>query len=99
MEARHAEQVTVDSIWPAATRMSPSTRRFTISVDEPPFWAAPMLSPTRWRSSWRAGRLRDAGIATNADLFGVPIDAMSIELEADVDARGMLGHDKACATA
>jgi uncharacterized OsmC-like protein len=35
-----------------------------------------------------------AGIATNADLFGVPIDAMSIELEADVDARGLLGHDK-----
>jgi uncharacterized OsmC-like protein len=35
-----------------------------------------------------------AGIATNADMFGVPIDEMSIELEADVDARGVLGHDK-----
>ena len=34
------------------------------------------------------------GIATNAALFDVPIDAMSIEMEADIDVRGMLGHDK-----
>src|SRR6266404_4582317 len=35
-----------------------------------------------------------AGIATNAQMFGVPIDAIDIDLEADVDARGLLGHDK-----
>jgi putative redox protein len=27
-------------------------------------------------------------------MFGVPIDSMEIDLEADVDVRGMLGHDK-----
>ena len=34
------------------------------------------------------------GIATNAALFDVPLDAMGIDMEADIDVRGMLGHDK-----
>ena len=35
-----------------------------------------------------------SGIATNAALFDVPLDAMGIDMEADVDVRGVLGHDK-----
>jgi uncharacterized OsmC-like protein len=32
--------------------------------------------------------------ATNAALFEVPIDGIEMELEAHMDARGFLGHDK-----
>ena len=35
-----------------------------------------------------------SGIAANAALFNVPIEALSIEMEADIDFRGLLGHDK-----
>ena len=34
------------------------------------------------------------GIATNASLFEIPIDALEVEMEADIDLRGLLGHDK-----
>ena len=34
------------------------------------------------------------GTATNAALFGVPIDGIEIEMEAHTDVRGFLGHDK-----
>ena len=75
--------------------LAPPTRRFTVTVDEPPILGgvdnAP--NPVEVLLSALAGCVT-AGIATNAEMFGVPIDAMEIELEADVDARGMLGHDK-----
>ena len=35
-----------------------------------------------------------SGIATNAALFDVPIDGLDIDMEGDIDLRGMLGHDK-----
>jgi uncharacterized OsmC-like protein len=35
-----------------------------------------------------------SGIAANAALFNVPIEALSVEMEADIDFRGVLGHDK-----
>ena len=35
-----------------------------------------------------------SGIATNAALFDVPIDAITVDMEADIDFRGLLGHDK-----
>ncbi|HLC41661.1 MAG TPA: OsmC family protein, partial [Methylomirabilota bacterium] len=35
-----------------------------------------------------------SGIASNAAMFGVPIDSLDLELEADADFRGLLGHDK-----
>ena len=88
-------EVTVDSVLAGGNEMSPQTRRFSVAVDEPPYLggadAAP--NPVEVLLAALAGCVT-AGIATNADMFGVPIDAMSIELEADVDARGMLGHDK-----
>jgi uncharacterized OsmC-like protein len=88
-------EITVDSMLAGGQEMSPAPRRFTVSVDEPPFLggvdAAP--NPVEVLLSALAGCVT-AGLATNADMFGVPIDALSIDLEADVDARGMLGHDK-----
>jgi uncharacterized OsmC-like protein len=35
-----------------------------------------------------------SGIAANAALFDVPIDALDIELDAAIDFRGVFGHDK-----
>jgi len=35
-----------------------------------------------------------SGIAANAALFDVPLEALSVEMEADIDFRGLLGHDK-----
>lgn len=88
-------EITVDSMLAGGQEMSPATRRFKVSVDEPPFLggedAAP--NPVEVVLAALAGCV-SAGIATNADMFGVPLDAFTIDLEADVDARGMLGHDK-----
>lgn len=90
-----ATEVSVTSITAGGNEMAAPKRRFTITVDEPPFLGGvdDSPNPVEVLLSALAGCVT-AGIATNADMFGVPIDAMSIELEADVDARGMLGHDK-----
>jgi uncharacterized OsmC-like protein len=88
-------QVSVNAWTAGGNNMSPAPRRFTVMVDEPPELGgvdgAP--NPVEVLLSALAGCVT-AGIATNGDMFGVPIDAMSIDLEADVDARGVLGHDK-----
>jgi len=35
-----------------------------------------------------------SGIAANAALFNVPIEALTVEMEGDIDFRGVLGPDK-----
>ena len=88
-------QVSINAWTAGGNNMSPAPRRFTIMVDEPPELGgvdgAP--NPVEVLLSALAGCVT-AGIATNAQMFGVPIDAIDIDLEADVDARGFLGHDK-----
>lgn len=88
-------QVSISGWSAGGNTMSPAPRRYTVMVDEPPelggIDGAP--NPVEVLLSALAGCVT-AGIATNAQMFGVPIDAIDIDLEADVDARGMLGHDK-----
>jgi uncharacterized OsmC-like protein len=88
-------QVSISGWTAGGHTMSPAPRRFTVMVDEPPqlggIDGAP--NPVEVLLSALAGCVT-AGIATNAEMFGVPIDAIDIDLEADVDARGVLGHDK-----
>jgi uncharacterized OsmC-like protein len=88
-------QVSISGWFAGGNNMSPAPRRYTVMVDEPPelggIDGAP--NPVEVLLSALAGCVT-AGIATNAQMFGVPIDAIDIDLEADVDARGMLGHDK-----
>jgi len=88
-------QVSIAGWTAGGNSMSPTPRRFTIMVDEPPELGgvdgAP--NPIEVLVAALAGCVT-AGIATNAQMFGVPIDAIDIDVEADVDARGMLGHDK-----
>jgi uncharacterized OsmC-like protein len=88
-------QVSIGPITAGGNVMTAPTRRFTLTVDEPSFLGgvdnAPQ--PVEVLLAALAGCVT-AGIATNAEMFGVPIDSMEIDLEADVDVRGMLGHDK-----
>ncbi len=88
-------QVSISGWTAGGNNMSPASRRYTVMVDEPPELGgvdgAP--NPVEVLLSALAGCVT-AGIATNAQMFGVPIDAIDIDMEADVDARGLLGHDK-----
>ncbi len=88
-------QVTLGEWYAGGQRMTPAPRRFTIMVDEPADLgggdAAPF--PIEVLLAALAGCVSN-GTATNAALFDVPIDAIEIDLEAQMDARGMLGHDK-----
>jgi len=88
-------QVSISQFTAGGNGMAAPTRRFVVMVDEPDILGgvdqAP--NPVEVLLSALAGCVT-AGIATNAQLFGVPIDGIDIDLEADVDARGMLGHDK-----
>jgi uncharacterized OsmC-like protein len=89
-------QVTVAEWSAGGQPMAARPRKFVVMVDEPEMLGgldnAP--NPVEVVMSALCGCVT-AGIATNAELFGVPLDAVEIDMEADLDARGMLGHDKA----
>jgi uncharacterized OsmC-like protein len=88
-------QVTLSEWYAGGNRMTPPPRRFTIMVDEPPDLGggdgAPF--PIEVVLAALAGCVTNA-TATNAALFDVPIDGIEMEMEAHMDARGFLGHDK-----
>jgi uncharacterized OsmC-like protein len=88
-------EVTVSEVRAGGQPVVPPTRRLTVTVDEPDILggidSAP--SPVETVLAALAGCVT-AGIATNAQLFGVPLDRIDIALEADVDVRGVLGHDR-----
>ncbi len=87
--------ITVGPVHALGQNLFPRTRRFVITSDEPvplggvdsaPFPPELLLAAL--------SACVTTGIATNAALFDVPLDAMGIDMEADIDVRGMLGHDK-----
>ncbi len=88
-------QVTVAEWSAGGQNMAAPPRKFVVMVDEPEMLGgvdgAP--NPIEVVMSALCGCVT-AGVATNAELFGVPVDAIDIAMEADLDARGMLGHDK-----
>jgi uncharacterized OsmC-like protein len=88
-------QVILSEWYAGGHRMTGPARRFTITVDDPPELGggdhAPF--PPELLLAALAGCVTNA-TATNAALFDVPIDGIEMELEARMDARGMLGHDK-----
>jgi uncharacterized OsmC-like protein len=88
-------QVTLSEWYAGGNLMTPRPRRFTIMVDEPPDLGggdgAPF--PIEVVLAALAGCVTNATV-TNATLFDVPIDGVEMELEAHMDARGFLGHDK-----
>ncbi len=76
-------------------RATPKTRRFVMTADAPPGLGGVDAGPAAVEVllGALAGCLT-SGIAANAALFEVPIDALDIDMEADIDLRGLLGHDK-----
>ena len=88
-------QVTLSEWYAGGHRMTPSPRRFTIMVDEPPELGGGDAAafPIEVLLAALAGCVTNA-TATNAALFDVPLDGIDMDLEAHMDARGFLGHDK-----
>lgn len=75
--------------------VTPPTRRFFVTMDGPGALGGVDAAPTAAESlvGAFAGCLI-SGIATNGALFDIPIDAITVDMEADIDFRGLLGHDK-----
>jgi uncharacterized OsmC-like protein len=76
-------------------RATPRTRSFIMTADAPPGLGGVDGAPAAVEVllGALAGCLT-SGIAANAALFEVPIDGLDVDLEADIDLRGLLGHDK-----
>ena len=75
--------------------VTPPTRRFVLMSDAPPGLGGVDSGPAAVEVLLMAlAGCVTSGIAANAALFEVPIDGLDIEMEADVDLRGLLGHDK-----
>ena len=74
---------------------TPPTRRFFVAMDAPAGLGGVDAGPTAAESlvAALAGCLT-SGIAANAALFDVPIAGIAIDIEADIDFRGLFGHDK-----
>jgi len=87
--------VTVGPIHALGSELFPRTRRFFITLDDPePLGGVDNApSPVETLLAALAGCVTSA-TATNAALFGVPIDGLDIDMEGDIDMRGLLGHDK-----
>jgi len=75
--------------------MFPPTRSFAITVDDPDVLGGVDSAPNPLETLMAAlAGCVTSGIAANAANFGVPLDQLDIEMEADLDIRGVLGHDK-----
>ncbi len=76
-------------------RATPRTRKFVITADAPPGLGGVDAAPAAVEVllAALAGCLT-SGIAANAALFDVPLDGIDVDMEADIDLRGLLGHDK-----
>jgi uncharacterized OsmC-like protein len=74
---------------------TPPTRRFVLMTDTPPGLGGVDSGPSPIETLLIAlAGCVTSGIASNAALFEVPIDGLAIDLEADIDYRGVFGHDK-----
>lgn len=78
---------------------SPAGRHFTLTVDEPHVLgggdAAP--NPVEHLAAALCGCLT-AGIATNAELFGIGLEKLEVEVDIDYDVIGLLAIDRTVPT-
>jgi uncharacterized OsmC-like protein len=79
----------------AGKAVTPRTRRFTLMTDAPPGLGGVDSGPAAIETLLIAlAGCVTSGIAANAALFDVPIDGLDVDMEGDIDLRGLLGHDK-----
>jgi uncharacterized OsmC-like protein len=87
--------IEVGTIQALGQNLFPRTRRFWITTDDPDVLGGVDSAPTPAETLVAAlAGCVTSGIASNAALFDVPLDGIDIEMEADMDFRGLLGHDK-----
>jgi uncharacterized OsmC-like protein len=87
--------INVGTITAAGQSLFPPTRSFVLTTDDPDVLGGVDSAPTPAETLVAAlAGCVTSGIATNAALFDVPLDEIDIEMEADIDFRGVLGHDK-----
>ena len=77
-------------------RVTPPTRKFIVTADAPPALGGVDAGPSAPELLLAAlAHCVTAGIATNAALFDVPIDALDIEMDGAIDLNAVFGLDKA----
>jgi uncharacterized OsmC-like protein len=87
--------VTVGEASAAGQSLFPRTRRFVLMTDDPDVLGGVDSGPTPAETLVAAlAGCVTSGIAAGAALFGGPLDRIDIEPEADLDLRGVLGHDR-----
>ena len=79
---------------------SPAGRKFRLVVDEPQVLggADSAPNPVEYLAAGLCGCLT-AGIATNAELFGIALEKLDIDVEMDFDVIGLLAVDRSVPTA
>lgn len=76
-------------------RVTPTTRKFMMTGDAPPGLGGVDGGPAAAEMLLASlASCLTSGIAANAALFDVPIDGLEIEVDGDIDFRGLFGHDK-----
>jgi uncharacterized OsmC-like protein len=87
--------VSVGSAQALGQDLFPPTRKWVVMTDDPDVFGGADAAPTPAETLVAAlAGCVTSGIATNAALFGVPLDSIEIAMEADIDVRGMLGIDR-----
>jgi uncharacterized OsmC-like protein len=85
----------VGEIAAGGQRLFPATRSWVLTTDDPDLLGGVDSAPTPVETLLAAlAGCVTSGIAANATLFGVPLDRIDIAMEADMDFKGVLGHDR-----
>jgi uncharacterized OsmC-like protein len=91
--------VEVGTIQAVGQDLFPATRKFWIMTDDPDVLGGVDSAPTPAETLVAAlAGCVTSGIASNAAMFDVPLDGIDIDMEAALDFRGLLGHDKSVRT-
>ena len=92
-------KVTVAEFLSNGSVASPSGRHFSLTVDEPSVLgggdSAP--NPVEYLAAGLCGCIT-AGIATNAEMFGVPLEKLEVTVDVNYDVIGLLAVDRSVPT-
>ncbi len=87
--------VEIGTVEAAGQDLFPVTRKFWLTTDDPDVLGGVDSAPTPAETLVAAlAGCVTSGIASNAAMFDVPLDGIDVAMEADLDLRGLLGHDK-----
>ena len=92
-------EVTISEFLSNGAAASPAGRTFRMSVDEPHVLggADSAPNPVEYLAAGLCGCLT-AGIATNAELFGIPLERLDVSVDVAFDVIGLLAVDRSVPT-